>query len=327
MSRSAFVEVNITNPTRLAQDSQDTANTAVKGVTNLNDPNLMSVIEKQNNIGQFAGLTSQYNVLIQNAKDEGIDTVAVTTAYNNLNRFMADILADPDHASNVDRLRYKKYQDAYNEELAKLQNALQNNTNDKFTSAASALSQAASTANVAKSAADSTYAYANSEIAVQSTATAKAQSAADNAFTKAESTASAFGPVSQKADSAFANAMSAQNVASSAVERASSAAADSKDAKQIAGAVSQSYKNLTDGSTMTIAELESGLAVKLTKADLDGYATETWAQNQISATADGINATLSSVKNTVDGQTTIINDLKADSNSLKSQFTTVNDTL
>ncbi|QSE51575.1 hypothetical protein JWR93_09300 [Lactiplantibacillus plantarum] len=47
---------------------------------------------------------------------------------------------------------------------------------------------------------------------------------------------------------------------------------------------------------MTIAELENGLATKLTKTDLDGYATETWTQNQIKVTADGINATMSSVK-------------------------------
>lgn len=394
MAESNPTQVILTDDGLKIINAQKTADNAASGVLNLNDPYYMSVIEKQNNIGQFAGLTSQYNVLVQNAKDDGIDTIAVTTAYNNLNRFMADILADPNHASYIDRVIYKKYQDAYNEELAKLQNALQNNTNDKFTSAASALSQAASTANVAKSAADSTYAYANSEIAVQSTATAKAQSAADgafsqaqvvgsqadsaiavqstatakaqsaadNAFAKAESTASAFGPVSKKADSAFANAMSAQNDASSAVAKAestasefgkvsqkadsafdnalsaqndasnavaqaSSAATDSKDAKQIAGAVSQSYKTLTDGSTMTIAELQSGLAVKLTKKDLDGYATENWTQTQIKATADGLSGTISSVKNTVDSHTTSINDLKADSSSFKSQFTTVNNTL
>lgn len=130
-----------------------------------------------------------------------------------------------------------------------------------------------------------------------------------------------------KADSAVANALSAQSNASSAVTQASSAAADSKDAQQIAGAVSQSYKTLTDGSTMTIAELESGLAVKLTKNDLDGYSTQSWTQNQIKMTADSINGTMSSIKSTVDGQTTSINDLKADSSSFKSQFTTVNDTL
>ena len=154
-----------------------------------------------------------------------------------------------------------------------------------------------------------------------------AQSDASIAVAKANSTASEFGKVDQKAESALASALGAQSDASVAVKQASSAAADSKDAKQIAGAVSQSYKTLTDGSTMTIAELESSLAVKLTKTDLDGYATQTWAQNQINVSANGINGTISSIKNTVDGQTTSINDLKADSSSFKSQFTTVNNTL
>ncbi|WP_342435248.1 phage tail protein [Lactiplantibacillus plantarum] len=154
-----------------------------------------------------------------------------------------------------------------------------------------------------------------------------AQSDANSAVATANSTASEFGKVDQKADSAVASALNAQSDASNAVKQASSAAADSKDAKQIAGAVSQSYKTLTDGSTMTIAELQSGLAAKLTKTDLNGYATQTWTQNQIKLTADGINSTISSVKTTVDGQTTSINDLKADSNSFKSQFTTVNNTL
>ncbi|WP_445618596.1 phage tail protein [Lactiplantibacillus plantarum] len=154
-----------------------------------------------------------------------------------------------------------------------------------------------------------------------------AQSDASSAAAKANSTASEFGKVDQKAESALASALGAQSDACVAVKQASSAAADSKDAKQIAGAVSQSYKTLTDGSTMTIAELENGLATKLTKTDLDGYATQSWTQNQIKVTADGINATMSSVKKTVDGQTTSINGLKADSSSFKSQFTTVNNTL
>ena len=154
-----------------------------------------------------------------------------------------------------------------------------------------------------------------------------AQGDASSAVATANSTAAEFGKVDQKADNAVASALNAQSGASDAVKQASSAAADSKDAKQIAGAVSQSYKTLTDGSTMTIAELESGLAVKLTKTDLNGYATQTWTQNLIKVTADGINGTMSSIKSTVDGQTTSINDLKADSSSFKSQFTTVNNTL
>lgn len=186
MAESNATQVILTDDGIKIIKAQNTADNAAGGVANLNDPNLMNVIEKQNNIGQFAGLTSQYNVLVQNAKDDGIDTTAISTAYNSLNNFMANVLSDPDHASDVDRVTYKKYQDAYNEELAKIQSALQNNANNKFTSAASATSQAASTANAAKSAADSNYAYANSEIAVQSTAAAKAQSTADNAFSQAK---------------------------------------------------------------------------------------------------------------------------------------------
>lgn len=185
MAESNATQVILTDDGIKIIKAQNTANNAVSDVANLNDPNLMSVIEKQNNIGQFSGLTSQYDVIVQNAKDDGIDTTAVTTAYNNLNRFMADILVDPNHASDVDRVTYKKYQDAYNQELSNLQSALQNNANNKFTSAAAAASQAASTASVAKSAADSAYDYASSEIAVQSAATAKAQSAADSASSQA----------------------------------------------------------------------------------------------------------------------------------------------
>ncbi|WP_159271121.1 autotransporter outer membrane beta-barrel domain-containing protein [Lactiplantibacillus plantarum] len=185
MAESNATQVILTDDGLKIIKAQSTADSAAGGVANLNDPNLMSVIEKQSNVSQFAGLTSQYNVILQNAKDDGIDTTAVTAAYNNLNQFMAGVLADPDHASDVDRLTYKKYQDAYNEELANLQNALQNNANSKFTSAASATSQAASTANAAKSAADSAYDYASSEMTVQSNATAKAQSAADSASSQA----------------------------------------------------------------------------------------------------------------------------------------------
>lgn len=164
MAESNATQVILTDDGIKIIKAQNTVDNAAGGVADLNDPNLMSVIEKQNNIGQFAGLTSQYNVLVQNAKDDGIDTTAVTTAYDDLNKFMADILKDPSHASDVDRAAYKKYQDAYNEELAKIQSALQNNANNKFTSAANATSQAASTASQAFIQAQSAVDYANSAI-------------------------------------------------------------------------------------------------------------------------------------------------------------------
>ncbi|MGY5275490.1 phage tail protein [Lactiplantibacillus plantarum] len=243
MAESNPTQVILTDDGIKIIKAQNTADNAASGVTNLNDPNLMSVTEKQNNVVQFAGLTSQYNVLVQNAKDDEIDTTAVTTAYNNLNKFMADVLADPDHASDVDRATYKKYQDAYNEELANLQSALQNNANNKFASAASAESQAASTANDARSAADSAFSQAqvigsqvDSEMAVQSTATAKAQSTADSAFSQAKT------------------AIDTGNVTSQAVTA------------------------LKDGSTMTIAQLQNGLATKVSNSDYASYKDQTASQ-------------------------------------------------
>ena len=244
MSSIGQGSISIDDSTRIGENAQDTADNAVGGVADLNNPNLMNVIEKQNNIGQFAGLTSQYSVLVQNAKDDGIDTTAVTTVYNNLNQFMASILADPNHASNVDRVAYKKYQDAYNEELSKLQNALQNNANNKFTSAASAANQAAATASQAQSSADNAFNQAqlignqaSSAIAVQSAATAKAQSTADSAFSQAV-TAIDNGKVT-----------------------------------------SQAVADLKDGSTLTIAQLENGLASKVSNSDYTTYKTQT--ANQI----------------------------------------------
>ncbi|QBA77620.1 phage tail protein [Lactiplantibacillus plantarum] len=243
MAESNATQVILTDDGLKIIKAQSTADSAAGGVTNLNDPNLMSVIEKQNNIGQFAGLTSQYNVIIQDAKDDGIDTTAVTTAYNNLNEFMAGILADPSHASDIDRVTYKKYQDAYNEELAKIQSAFQNNANNKFTSAANATSQAASTASQAFSAADSAFSQAqaigsqvDSSMAVQSTATAKAKSTADSAFSQA------------------------------------------KTAIDTGQAASQAVTALKDGSTLTIAQLGSGLAEKVSNSEYASYKNQTASQ-------------------------------------------------
>ncbi|MEY2352239.1 hypothetical protein [Lactiplantibacillus paraplantarum] len=243
MAESNATQVILTDDGIKIIKAQNTADNATSGITNLNDPNLMSVIEKQYNISRFAGLTSQYNVIVQNAKDDGIDTTAITAAYNSLNKFMAGALADPDHASDIDRATYKKYQDAYNEELAKLQNALQNNANNKFASAANAASQAAIATSQAFSAADSASKEAqgisnrvDSSMSVQSQATAKAQSTADSAFSQA------------------------------------------KTAIDTGQAASQAVTALKDGSTLTIAQLGSGLAEKVSNSEYASYKYQTASQ-------------------------------------------------
>lgn len=155
------------------------------------------------------------------------------------------------------------------------------------------------------------------------TAVENAKSASD----KADQLAAKYDDTNALANQALGQAIDAQNSAAGLIDDVNKASQNADDAKSIANSVNSKYTTLTDGSTMTIAELENGLAAKLTKDDLSGYATETWTQNQIKVTADGINSTLSSVKTTVDGQTTSLNDLKADSSGFKAQFVTVNDTL
>ncbi|MGY5304587.1 phage tail protein, partial [Lactiplantibacillus plantarum] len=155
------------------------------------------------------------------------------------------------------------------------------------------------------------------------TAVENAKSASD----KADQLAAKYDDTNALANQALDRAIDAQNSAVGLIDDVNKASQNADDAKSIANSVNSKYTTLTDGSTMTIAELENGLAAKLTKDDLSGYATETWTQNQIKVTADGINSTLSSVKTTVDGQTISLNDLKADSRGLKAQFVTVNDTL
>ncbi|QKX10033.1 phage tail protein [Lactiplantibacillus plantarum] len=155
------------------------------------------------------------------------------------------------------------------------------------------------------------------------TAVENAKSASD----KADQLAAKYDDTNALANQALDQAIDAQNSAAGLIDDVNKASQNADDAKSIANSVNSKYTTLTDGSTMTLAELENGLAAKLTKDDLSGYATETWTQNQIKVTADGINSTLSSVKTTVDGQTTSLNDLKADSSGFKAQFVTVNDTL
>ena len=79
--------------------------------------------------------------------------------------------------------------------------------------------------------------------------------------------------------------------------------------------------------SQTVDGMQLDISKKLEQKDLNGYATQTWTQNQIKLTSDSLSATLSSVKSTVDGHTTSINSLQADSSGFKAQFTTVNNTL
>ncbi|VDG25757.1 phage tail protein [Lactiplantibacillus mudanjiangensis] len=151
MAESNPVQVTLSDDGIKIINAQNTANNAASGVANLNDPNLMSVIEKQTQVSQFAGLTSQYNVILNRSKEDNISTNDLTTAYTNLNTFMSSILTDTTKASDVDRDTYKSLTDAYNTALSNVQNALNDSFNtdiDNMQSSVAVASQAASSAGI-----------------------------------------------------------------------------------------------------------------------------------------------------------------------------------
>ncbi|WP_072534407.1 carbohydrate binding domain-containing protein [Lactiplantibacillus plantarum] len=127
---------------------------------------------------------------------------------------------------------------------------------------------AQSTANAAKSAADSNYNYANSEIAVQSNATAKAQITADNAFSQAQA-------VGSQASAEISNNSTATAKAQSTADNAFSQATTAIDNGKV---TSQAVTDLKDGSKLTIADLENGLATKVANSDYASYKVQTASQ-------------------------------------------------
>ena len=180
MAESNATQVILTDDGIKIIKAQNTANHAVSGVTDLNDPNLMSVIEKQTQTAQYAGLTSQYNVVLARAKDASISTTALTTAYTNLNTFMSAILTDTTKASDVNRDTYKSLTDAYNTALSNVQTALSDSFNtdiDNMQSSVAVASQAASSAVIVASQATSTG--NNASQAASQAASAANQASAD----------------------------------------------------------------------------------------------------------------------------------------------------
>ncbi|ANI94725.1 beta strand repeat-containing protein [Lactiplantibacillus plantarum] len=184
MAESNATQIILTDDGIKIINAQNTADNAASGVANLNDANLMSVIEKQTQASQYAGLTSQYNVVLARAKEASISTTALTTAYTNLNTFMTAILTDTTKASDVNRDTYKGLTDAYNTALSNVQTALSNNFNTDISnmqSSVSAASQAASSAAIVASQATTTGNNASQVASQAYSAATVAQSAGNNA--------------------------------------------------------------------------------------------------------------------------------------------------
>ncbi|WP_063697096.1 hypothetical protein [Pediococcus inopinatus] len=316
MSEVGQTSVTLDDNLALADSAKKTANWAKSGLTDINDPNYLTPFEKPQLEAQMANFLNIYDSDKDIATAEGIDFTTYDAAYQAYLAYMTPLIADITTYSPIVRSTFNSMVTAVQVEQKRFSTATQAQYNRQIKQAQTDIDDG-----------QTKYKALQSDAEIMKSSVAGVAAAADRAISSAGFASNTASEASNAASSAVASAMSAQSYASTAVTQASSAAADSKDAKQIAGAVSQSYKTLTDGSTMTIAELQNGLGAKLTKTDLDGYSTQTWTQNQIKTTADGINGTISSIKGTVDGHTTSINTLQTDSNGFKDQFTKVNDTV
>ncbi|WP_072566909.1 hypothetical protein [Lactiplantibacillus plantarum] len=237
MAESNATQVILTDDGIKIINAQNTADNAASGVTNLNDPNLMSVIEKQAQTAQYAGLTSQYNVILKRAKDAGISTTALTTAYTNLNTFMAAILTDTTKASDVDRDTYKSLTDAYNTAISNVQAALSNSFNtdiDNMQSNVSVASQAASSAVIVASQAAATGNNASQVASQAASAANQAKSAGDNATVVANNASQAASSAVIAGSTAAVNADKAIGVANQAKSAGDNATSVANNASQAA---------------------------------------------------------------------------------------------
>ncbi|WP_159259043.1 beta strand repeat-containing protein [Lactiplantibacillus pentosus] len=302
MAESNATQVILTDDGIKIIKAQNTADNATGGVTDLNDPNLMSVIEKQTQASQYAGLTSQYNVVLARAKEANVSTTALTTAYNNLNTFMGSVLADTTVASDVDRDTYKRLTDAYNTALSNVQAALNNSFNtdiDNMQSSVSVASQAASSAVIVASQAAITGNNA-SHVASQAYSVATvAQSAGNNATSVANN-------ASQAASSAILAGSTATVTANKASTAASQAQIAGNNATSVANNASQAASNaILAGSTATVTANKASTAAS--QAQIAGNNATSVANNASQAASNAIlvgsQAAVSANKASADYQT------------------------
>ncbi|KWT45156.1 beta strand repeat-containing protein [Lactiplantibacillus plantarum] len=298
MAESNATQVILTDDGLKIINAQNTADSAASGVTDLNDPNLMSVIEKQTQAAQYAGLTSQYNVILARAKDASINTADLTIAYTNLNTFMTAILTDTTKASDVDRDTYKSLTDAYNTALSNVQTALKDAYNTDISNMQSSVavaSQAASSATIVASQATATGNNA-SQMASQALAAAnQAQSAGNNATSIANSASQAASSAVIAGSTATVNANKALTAANQAQSAGNNATSIANNASQAASsailvgsqAAVSANKASADYQTLS-AGVKDGSVVHIT--------TETVIDKEVIGTAEIANGAITNAQ-------------------------------
>lgn len=283
MAESNATQVILTDDGLKIIKAQNTANNATGGVTDLNDPNLMNVIEKQTQASQYAGLTSQYNVVLARAKEANVSTTALTTAYTNLNTFMGSVLADTTVASDVDRDTYKSLTDAYNTALSNVQTALNNSFNTDISnmqSSVSVASQAASSAVIVASQAATTGDNASHVASQAAVVASQAQSAGNNATSVANN-------ASQAASNAILAGSTAAVKADKAIVVASQAQIAGNNATSVANNASQAASSAILAGSTAVANADKAINVA-SQAQIAGNNATSVANNASQAASGAV---------------------------------------
>lgn len=298
MAESNATQVILTDDGIKIINAQNTADNAASGVANLNDPNLMSVIEKQTQTAQYAGLTSQYNVILARAKEANISTTALTTAYTNLNTFMTSILADTTKASDVNRDTYKSLTDAYNTALSNVQTALKDAYNTDISnmqSSVSVASQAADSAGVVASQATTTGNNA-SQVASQAVVVAnQAKSAGNNATSVANSASQAASSAVIAGSTATVNASEALTVANEAKSAGDNATSVANSASQAASSAILAGSSATVSANKASADYQT-LSAGVKDGSVVHITTETVIDKGVIGTAEIANGAITNAQ-------------------------------
>ncbi|MDT4760796.1 beta strand repeat-containing protein [Lactiplantibacillus plantarum] len=298
MAESNATQVILTDDGIKIIKAQNTADNATGGVTNLNDPNLMSVIEKQTQASQYAGLTSQYNVILKRAKDANISTNDLTTAYAKLNTFMAAILTDTTKASDVDRFAYKRLTDAYNLALSNVQTALSNSFNndiDNMQSSVSVASQAASSAVIVASQAAITGDNASQVASRAIVVASQAQSAGNNATSVANNASQAASSAVIAGSTATVNADKAIGVANQAKSAGDNATVVANNASQAASSAVIAGSQATVSASQASADYQK-LSAGVKDGSVVHITTETVIDKEVIGTAEIANGAITNAQ-------------------------------
>ncbi|MCH8629849.1 phage tail protein [Lactiplantibacillus plantarum] len=298
MAESNATQVILTDDGIKIINAQNTADNAASDVDDLNDPNLMSVIEKQTVVSQYAGLTSQYNVVLARAKEASISTTDLTTAYANLDTFMSAILTDTTKASDVDRDTYKSLTDAYNTALSNVQTALSDSFNtdiDNMQSSVSVASQAASSATIVASQATVTGNNASQVASQAITAASQAQDTGDNATSVANNASQAASSAILAGSTATVNADKALTAASQAQDTGNNATSVANNASQAASSA------VLAGSTAAVSASQASADYQTLSAGVkDGsvvhITTETVIDKGVIGTAEIANGAITNAQ-------------------------------